>query len=59
LMAVFDTNGLLDLTVDGRNAGDIDGHEFSAIVADHVRGRLPAEHPCYFVACGQFEVSRV
>ena len=55
-MAVFDTNGLLDLTVDGRDApDDIDGHELSAIVADLAGEKLPKDHPCWFVAVGQFQ----
>lgn len=34
-----DQNGVYDLTVNGRDAGDIDGNELDAIVADH----LPAD----------------
>lgn len=49
----FDRNGLCDFTVDGKSA-DCDGNELSAIVADHVRAKLPESHPCYFVAVGQF-----
>ena len=54
LFVQFDRNGLCDLTMNGKDA-DMDGTELSAIVADHLRDRLPKEHPCYFVAVGQFE----
>lgn len=56
-LAVFDRNGLCDLTVDGKEAGDIDGHELSACIADHAARKLPKEHPCYFVAVGQFQAA--
>ena len=54
--AAFDTNGLCDLTVDGRSEphGDFDGHEFSAICADMLATKLSSDHPCYFVTVGQF-----
>ena len=55
LVAVFDSNGLCDLAVDGRDAAyDIVAHEVSAMIADHMRDKLPADHACYFVAVGQF-----
>lgn len=55
--ATFDSNGLLDLTVDGRypsEHADIDGHELSAICADLLADRIPEDHPVHFVAVGQF-----
>ncbi len=70
LMASYDTNGLCDLTVNGIGfAGtfldrhyysidtprDLSAAELNACVADHLRDVLPAEHPCYHVAVGQFE----
>lgn len=55
LVACFDTNGLCDLTVNGCYPSDeIDGHELSAIVADHAALKLDRDHPCWFVAVGQF-----
>lgn len=54
LYAAFDTNGLFDLTVNGRDSVDIDSHEFNALVSDFAAERLNADHPCYFVAVGQF-----
>ncbi len=53
--ATFDTNGLLDLTVDGQEAGDVDGSELSAICADLLAERIDKDHPVYFVAIGQFQ----
>ncbi len=54
-VAAFDSNGLYDLSVNGRDASDdIDGHEFSAICADLLAVLIDADHPCYFVAVGQF-----
>ena len=56
LTAGFNTGGLVDLSVDGRDApDDIDGHELSAMVADHAAERIDADHPCHFVAVGQFK----
>ena len=52
--ATFDTNGLLDYAVDGCMPDDLDSNEFNALIADHVEGRLPENHPCYFVVVGQF-----
>ena len=57
--ASFDTNGIYDLTINGlyptEDGGWIDGNEFSALIADHAKTRLSPDHPCYFVAIGQFE----
>jgi hypothetical protein len=53
--ASFDTNGLYDYAVDGRYHDDLDCNEFNALIADHVGGRLHPNHPCYFVAVGQFD----
>ena len=64
LRAEFDSNGLLDLTVDGRYSDCetglysgrwVDGWEFSAMAADFLKPTLDQSHPCYFVAVGQFE----
>jgi hypothetical protein len=49
LFAEFDRNGLCDLAIDGKS-GDCDANEFSAIASDFLRGKLPENHPCYFVA---------
>lgn len=53
--AAFDTNGLCDLTVDGRDAHDVPSDELSAIVADLLGERLATDHPVYFVTIGQFQ----
>ena len=56
LKADFDTNGLLDLEIEGRAApDDLDGNEFNACVSYFVGQRLPQDHPCYFVVVGQFQ----
>ena len=56
LAATFDTNGLLDLTVGGRDAPqDLDANELNACVAYFAGQKLPKDHPCYFVAVGQFD----
>ena len=54
IRASFDSCGLFDLAIDGREAPDVAADELSACVADHVAQRLAPEHPCYFVAVGQF-----
>ena len=54
LRATFDTNGLLDYAIDGRDHDDLDCIEFNALIADHVSERLAPDHPCYFVTVGQF-----
>lgn len=55
LTVEFDSNGLLDLSIDG-GAGDQDcpGNELSAIVADYAERLLSRDHRCWFVAVGQF-----
>jgi hypothetical protein len=57
--ADFDRNGLCDLWVGdgyaGKANGDIPADEFNAIVADHLEGKLPTDHPCYGVTVGQFK----
>ena len=54
--AGFDTNGLVDLTVDGRTPTEhIDGNELSAICSDLLRDKLSTDHPVYFVTVGQFQ----
>lgn len=56
LCATYDTNGLLDLTVNGNDPPlDLEADEFSACVAYFVGQALPEDHPCYFVVVGQFE----
>lgn len=56
LVASFDTNGLYDLSVNGRDTSeDTDGNELSAMVSDFMANKLPKDHPCYFVAVGQFQ----
>ncbi len=55
VMVQFDSNGLLDFTVNSKNApDDIDGTELTAMVADFMATRLPRDHPAYFVAVEQF-----
>ena len=57
--ALFDANGLLDLTVDGRSdTGDVPADEFNAITSDFLRDRLPVDHPAYPVTVGQFKTGR-
>lgn len=57
--AAFDTNGLYEFTVNGREPStDIDGNEFSAICADLLAKRLDREHPVWFVTVGQFHAER-
>ena len=52
--AEFDENGLLDYAVNGRYCDDLSSDELSAIVADFASQKLPQDHPCWFVAVGQF-----
>ena len=53
LFAEFDSNGLLDVAINGWDA-DIPADEFNAITSDHLRDKLPADHPARFVAVDQF-----
>ena len=58
LYAEFDSNGLLDYSINGRYPSErdnIDSNEFNAIIADHAKEVLPTDHPCYFVVVGQFQ----
>ena len=55
--AAFDDNGLLGLTVNGRDEFDVDAHELSACAADLIEasGKVsPDNNTAYFVAVGQF-----
>ena len=55
IAATYDTNGLVDLTVGGRAAPRALGaDELNACVAYFAKQKLPEDHPCYFVAVGQF-----
>ncbi|MBN1588074.1 MAG: hypothetical protein JW888_01005 [Pirellulales bacterium] len=45
LFVEYDRNGLVDVAIDGQ-PDDCAAHELLAIVSDHLRGRLPAGHPC-------------
>jgi hypothetical protein len=45
LFVEYDCGGLVDLAIDGRMDDCLD-HELTAIVSDHLRGKLPAGHPC-------------
>lgn len=66
LFAEFDRNGLVDLAIDGKEAGELDGTEFNACCANHLaRSRKVKrlknspwheEKDLYFVAVGQFLV---
>ena len=58
LRATFDIGGLLEYTVNGKDFGpryEIGASEFNACVSDFARKLLAKEHPCYFVAVGQFK----
>lgn len=55
IFAEFDSNGLVDCLIDGRYGQGFDGNEFNAIIADHLRAKLPKEHKLYFVIIGQFD----
>jgi len=56
IRAEFDSNGLCDLEIDGREApDDIDANELNAILADHLDGRLDRDNVAWFVAVGQFK----
>lgn len=53
VFAEFDSNGLLDLAIDGHSDADCDAHELSALCADLLAPKLPETHPAYFVAVAQ------
>jgi hypothetical protein len=59
IKATFDTSGLLDCTVDGRNLSEdsrfwVPVDEFNAIVADFAETVMDKEHPAFYVVVGQF-----
>lgn len=56
LFVEYDSNGLLDLAIDGRMR-DCDANELNAIVADHVAPKLAKDNAAYFVAVGQFDTN--
>lgn len=55
----FDRNGLCDLYAQNDRGADVDipADEFNAWSTDVLRDVLPMEHPCYFVAVGQFQAA--
>jgi len=55
-VAMFDHNGLCDLTIDGRHGGgpEVMAYELNAICSDLLREKLPEDHPAWAVAVGQF-----
>jgi hypothetical protein len=56
MFAEFDRKGLVDLALNsGRGSQDCDTSELNAITSDMLRDKLPANHPAYFVAVGQFQ----
>ena len=55
LVAVFDQNGLVDITINGRATGEVDGTEFNVITSDFLRAKVPEDHPLHFVTVGQFQ----
>lgn len=55
MTASFDSNGLYDFTVNGRDAVDIDGTELSALCADLIGTKLTRDHPAWDVVVGQFQ----
>lgn len=57
LCAIFDDNGLVDLTINGRDAGDINRTELSALCSDLIGTKLKRNHPAYDVVVGQFQES--
>lgn len=57
--ATFDSSGLLEFLIDGRNITNstiyVPVDEFSALIADFAETKLPREHAAWFVAVGQFK----
>ena len=45
LFVEYNQGGLVDLAINGQ-IGDCPDHELNAVVSDHLRGKLPASHPC-------------
>jgi hypothetical protein len=54
MCASFDTNGLVDLTVNGQDDGDVDASELNALASDLLSERIDQDHPCWFITIGQF-----
>lgn len=58
--ANLDSSGLVELRIDGRHLGNrlhIEAAEVSACLADHLAPKLPADHPVWWVAVGQFQAA--
>ena len=53
--AHYGRNELVEYSVDGRNDFDVPRHELRSIVADHMRDRVPIDHPAHSGAVGEFE----
>lgn len=44
LFVEYDDCGLIDITINGK-IGDCNSVEFKAIVSDHIKDKLPVDHP--------------
>ena len=56
LFAQFDTNGVVDHALDGKDLpSSVDGHEFNCITSAALKDHLPKDHPCRFVVVDQFQ----
>ena len=58
IRATFAEEGLVEFFVDGRCITKarlwVPVDEFNALVADYAKNNLDKDHPCYYVAVGQF-----
>jgi len=59
IRATFDSSGLLECLVDGRDVTKsriwVPVDEFSAMAADFIETKLPRDHAAWYVAVGQFK----
>ena len=51
----YDSNGSTEKRLNsGKKKRDIPTHELNAIAFDFLKGRVPIDHPCWYVIIGQF-----
>ena len=55
--AEFDSNGLCDLSINGKYPGNCPSDELSAICSDLLLGKIEPSHLLYDVVVGQFQGS--
>ncbi len=55
LSAHYGRSGIVEYSINGRIDVDVPRQELRSIIADHMRDRVPIDHPARSAAVGEFE----